>query len=234
MREAREREEVEKYDRIKRMKANMQDSISYWAEQAGTRHDLDDQRKNAYVESSEQLYQGSEAMRKRNAAELEAFRAALAQRERELKERGEEESGQAYSAKQNIQADIQQQQNERNEEHASRTQDFNAAQRAQQDRIDRYAQANKQRSEAAREQVEQQEQSQDAMQERQNTLADRHRDEVERMKQMRDAREKQLRTSSLDREGNEQQHRQHRAEPAAFLQRLYAERTRLPVSARGH
>lgn len=205
MREAREREEVEKYDRIKRMKANMQDSISYWAEQAGTRHDLDDQRKNAYVESSEQLYQGSEAMRKRNAAELEAFRAALAQRERELKERGEEESGQAYSAKQNIQADIQQQQNERNEEHASRTQDFNAAQRAQQDRIDRYAQANKQRSEAAREQVEQQEQSQDAMQERQNTLADRHRDEVERMKQMRDAREKQLRTSSLDREGNEQQ-----------------------------
>ncbi len=205
MREAREREEVEKYGRIKRIKANLQDSLSYWGSQAATRHDKADQRNSDYVEGSEKLYQGSEAMRKRNAAELEAFREALAQRERELKEREEKESLQAYTSKQSVEADIQQQQTIRGEEHASRTQDLAAAQQAQQDRMDQYAQANKQRSETAREQVVEREQSLQSMQERQNALADRQREQVDLLKQTRDAREKQLRSSSMDREGTEKQ-----------------------------
>ncbi len=205
MREAREREEVEKYGRIKRLKANVEKQQENNADMATMRHDEAGQRNNAYVEGSEQLYQGSEAMRLRNAAELEAFREALAQRERELKERGEEESDQAFMAKQAIEADIQQQQTLRSEEHIVRTQHLSAAQQAQQDRMDQYALANQQRSATAREQVVEREQSQQTMQERQNTLADRQREQVDRMKQTRDAREKQLRTSSMDREGNEQQ-----------------------------
>lgn len=205
MREAREREEVEKYGKIKRLKASVEQQKEDRAANAQERHADAALRNEDYVQGSERMYQGSEAMRKRNAAELEAFREALAQRERDLKERGVRDSEQALNSTMNQASDIQQRESTLRDDHAARTQGIPAEQQTWAAYMDRIADAGQQRADQARKQVVEQEQDLQAMQQRSNTLVERQREEVERMKQQLEARERQLRSSSKDREMSEKE-----------------------------
>src|SRR5690606_7058323 len=183
MRDAREREEVEKYGRIKRLKASVQEQEDSKSAQAAMRH-------GAYMDGAGQLYEGSEEMRMRNAAELEAFRSSLAQRERERRERGEQESTAAFVRVQGQELGREQLHTERTAEHSARTQEHRAAEQALQERLDRYAQANKERSDNERQRVEEQARRISEMEQRRSALAERQREEVERQKQARNVRDR--------------------------------------------
>lgn len=205
MREAREREEAEKYGRIKRLKATVQEQHEERADAASTRQQRQGERNAAYAQDAAQLYQGSEEQRLRNAAELEAFRAALAQRGRELQQRGEEESAQALGRVRDQEAGMAQRQQDRTADHYARVQDQDAAKQDQQDRMSGHAQANRDRTESERLRVEEQLQRIAAMEQRRAALALRQQEEVERRKKAHEAREQQLRANALDRGRNEQE-----------------------------
>ena len=95
MRAARLREEQEKYDRIKKLKADASEeersNTTEWAgRQEGTLRE-----NKVYVEGSEEIYSGSDALRKRNEEELAAQREALAQRHSEMRLKADQNRGAA-------------------------------------------------------------------------------------------------------------------------------------------
>jgi hypothetical protein len=156
-----------------------------------------------YVASSEELYRGSEEMRKRNAEEVEAFRESLAQRKKELQEKGRQDSEQAMEATSAKQTDIQQMATARQEEHASNVNTVREQQQSWTSQLDDKAQAGMERTNAARDQALQQEDQLAVFNIRGNASGDRQREQVELMKQNREAREKQLISGAHDRALNE-------------------------------
>jgi hypothetical protein len=95
MREAREREEAEKYEKVKRFKNALQEQTTSDVEAAATRQQQDQDRTKALVEGGASLYTGSEEQRKRNAQELEALRQAWAERAKQLEAQDQEDSRRA-------------------------------------------------------------------------------------------------------------------------------------------
>ena len=95
MREAREREDAEKYGKIKRLKLAVQDQAVTGQEEANKRQEEDLKKNQSVRDGSASLYEGSEEMRKRNAEELEALRQALAERQEALRTQGVAQSQQA-------------------------------------------------------------------------------------------------------------------------------------------
>ncbi|HEY0977906.1 MAG TPA: hypothetical protein VGE21_10600 [Flavobacteriales bacterium] len=77
MREARLREEAEKYERIKRLKSEVEEKNQEWDRTGVERRTAEVERKGQQAEAGAGLYQGSEALREKNAAELAAYREAL-------------------------------------------------------------------------------------------------------------------------------------------------------------
>src|SRR5690606_41407970 len=78
--------------------------------------------------------------------------------------------------------------------------------------MDRYAQANKERSDSERLRVEEQGRRISEMERRRSAMAERQREEVERQKQAHSVRDRQLRANAMDRELGEQE-RLARIEP---------------------
>ncbi len=95
MRAARLREEEEKYGRIKKLKADVSDSIRAHTTAWAGRQEGALRENKAYVEGTEKIYAGSDAQRKRNEEELAAQRAALAQRQAEMRGKADESRGAA-------------------------------------------------------------------------------------------------------------------------------------------
>ncbi len=203
MREAREREEVEKYGRIKRLQQLVQQQEEDNAAKAEQRQEDAAHQNKDYVASSEELYRGSEEMRKRNAEEVEAFRESLAQRKKELQEKDKEVSEQAMDATSAKQTDIQQMATARQEEHASKVITVREQQQSWTSQLNDKAQASMERTNAARDEALQQEDQLSSMNVRGNAAGDRQREQVELMKQNREAREKQLISGAHDRAMNE-------------------------------
>lgn len=95
MRAARLREEQEKYDKIKKLKADVSDSIRANTTEWAGRQEGSLRENKAYVESNEKVYAGSDAMRKRHEEELAAQRAAMAQRHMDIREKADQSRGAA-------------------------------------------------------------------------------------------------------------------------------------------
>ncbi len=203
MREAREREEVEKYGRIKRLQQLVQQKEQDNAAKAEQRQEGAMHQNKDYVASSEELYRGSEEMRKRNAAELEAFQQALAQRKADLQQKGQQDSEQAMNAATAKQADIQQMDATRRGEHATKVNAVLEQQQSWVAKLDEKGQAGVERTNVAREEVLQQEGQLTSLNERGNSAGDSQRQQVDLMKEQHQAREKQLVSGAYDRALNE-------------------------------
>ncbi len=204
MREAREREEAEKYERIKRLMASVEQQKQEDALKAGERHAGAARQNKDYTQGSESLFQGSEDWRKRNAEELEALRESLARRKQELMENGVLESGKAMAATEATQARIQQDQEARRDAHAAKVKAANEAQQERENRTDGYAQGGKERSDAGVSRARQNAEAMDALAKRGNALAERERDGVDRQKALLEAREQQFRAGAGNRVAGEQ------------------------------
>ena len=96
MRDARLREEAEKYERIKKLRADLSATDEQNRTRADDRRDAVRELNKGLVDSSAALYVGSDDMRRRNEAELEAFREAWAQKQAAAIERNDEARKDAF------------------------------------------------------------------------------------------------------------------------------------------
>ncbi len=179
MREARLREEAEKYERIKKLRRDLTDEELAERDAAYTRQQEGVTYKQRIEENDQQLYQGSEAMRKTYAEELRAYQASLAEAERARQERSAQARGGAQStmdAARTEQADASRQ---RDETHADQV----AAQRTTveqwQARQEQNARLGLDRNQRARDEVVAQTERQVALQERGAEMARGQRDQVQ-------------------------------------------------------
>ncbi|MBX2973459.1 MAG: hypothetical protein KF797_10170 [Flavobacteriales bacterium] len=99
MREAREREEAEKYERIKKFRSALEQEELENGEAAAGRRNADVERKERIVEEGARLYQGNDQRRVQRAEELDAYRAELERAEEQRKARAEEARTAAYQDK---------------------------------------------------------------------------------------------------------------------------------------
>lgn len=99
MREAREREEAEKYERIKKFRSALEQEELADSEAAASRRNADVQRKERVVEDGASLYHGNDQRRTQRAEELDAYRAQLERTEEARKERSGEARAANYQGK---------------------------------------------------------------------------------------------------------------------------------------
>ena len=95
MRAARLREEQEKYERIKKLKADVSEEERSNTAEHAVRQEGSLRQNQTYVDDNARIYAGSDAMRKKLEEELAAQRVAWAQRQAEVDERGAQSRGAA-------------------------------------------------------------------------------------------------------------------------------------------
>jgi len=95
MRAARLREEQEKYERIKKLKADVSEEERSNTAEHAVRQEGSLRQNQTYVDDNARIYAGSDAMRKKLEEELAAQRVAWAQRHAEVDERGAQSRGAA-------------------------------------------------------------------------------------------------------------------------------------------
>ncbi|MFZ1331360.1 MAG: hypothetical protein WAR83_04200, partial [Flavobacteriales bacterium] len=96
MREAREQEEREKYERIKKLQADLEEETANNTDEAADRRMVGVQQKEQFQEASAGLYTGDEARRERAAQELEAYKTDLELAEQRRRERAKGSSEESY------------------------------------------------------------------------------------------------------------------------------------------
>ncbi len=205
MREAREREEAEKYERIKRTRSAIAEQQEANAAKAEERHQGAAGQIAGYEEGNGKLYQGSEAMRLRNAEELEAMRQAWAGRKRDWKERGDQHSLDSWDQLDQVRTGIEEGRMarlERNEEAVAR---LNQSRDEHSSRMESVAEAAAARTEDARGQVDGQASALQALQQGRDAQLDHHRQQVELAKQNQETRQRQLMSRSIDKGAAEQE-----------------------------
>jgi hypothetical protein len=119
MREAREREEAEKYERIKKFRAEQDRLEAENAAAAADRRGEVVERKERIMEDGARLYTGDDQRRMERAEELAAFRAALARSEAERRQRASEVRSQNYQGKLSVVEQV----DERDREWSTRQED---------------------------------------------------------------------------------------------------------------
>lgn len=199
MREAREREEAEKYLRIKRQMTAREEQALARTEMADDRQRRSAERNAGQQAANASLYQGSEAARKRNAEELEAFRNAMAERRKTWTARGLDESRAARQQVENMEADFRQQdvslraqQQQQDEQVQARKNQWLAG-------LGRMADAGMSRSEAAQSEVDRQAGSSGARQQELNALAQSGSRQVEQAKERQQAQERRSAAEGMQR-----------------------------------
>lgn len=95
MRAARLREEQEKYERIKKLKADVSDEERSNVMEQAERQSGSMRQNRTYEDDNARIYAGSDAMRKKYEEELAAQRAAWAQQRAQVEERGARSRGAA-------------------------------------------------------------------------------------------------------------------------------------------
>ena len=104
MREAREREEVEKYERIRKFRSDLEAEEAANADAAGERRMEGVERKGQLQEQAAGLYEGDEGRRMQNAESVEAQREAVARAEAERQERAAQTRNLNHEGQQALQA----------------------------------------------------------------------------------------------------------------------------------
>lgn len=99
MREAREREEAEKYERIKKLRSALDQKEVANAEAASERRQADVQQKERVQEEGARLYEGNDQRRVQRAEELEQYRAELERTEEQRRSRSAEVRATGYQEK---------------------------------------------------------------------------------------------------------------------------------------
>ncbi|MBV6404720.1 MAG: hypothetical protein IT228_07030 [Flavobacteriales bacterium] len=182
MREARLREEAEKYERIKKLRRDLTDEELAERDAAATRRQEGVTYKQRIEENDQQLYQGSEEQRKAYAEQLRAYQASLAEAERARQERSAMARGGAQAATdatREQQADASRQ---RAEDHAGQVAAQRTAVEQWQARQEQNARLGLDRNQRAREEVVAQAERQVALQERGAEVARGLRDNVQETK----------------------------------------------------
>ncbi len=123
MRAAREREQQEKYERIRKLKADRAEEERANTSEWSGRQEGSLREKDVYVEGNEKIYSGSDAQRKRFEEELAAQRAAQAQRDAEVKARADQSRGAAVIEQGSVAENISERDNGWREQQARRTGD---------------------------------------------------------------------------------------------------------------
>ncbi|MBP9079175.1 MAG: hypothetical protein KBF80_02860 [Flavobacteriales bacterium] len=199
MREAREREEAEKYQRIKRQMADREQLATDQAGKADERHKQSTEQNEEYKASGAALYQGSEALRKRNAEELEAFRMAMDERRQGWSQRGMGDSQAARQQVENREADFRQQDVSLREQQADHAREVEERKQQWLAGLGAMADAGNARTGKAREELGQLTQRSGEKQHGLNALADQGGQQVEQVKQRQLARERQAMSGAMER-----------------------------------
>ncbi len=179
MREARLREEAEKYERIKKLRRDLTDEELAYQNEAYTRRQDGVTYKQRIEENDQQLYQGSEEQRKAYAEQMRAYQESLAEAERARQERSAQSRGGALGT---VDATREQQAEAarlRDEAHAGQVAAQRTAVEQWQAKQEQNARMGLDRNQQARDQVVAQMDRQVALQERGAELARGQRDQVQ-------------------------------------------------------
>jgi len=204
MREAREREEAEKYLNIKRLRTKVEEQTAKHAAGADERQQAALRKNAEYKGSGEQVYQGSDALSRRNEAELQAFQNEMQERRRQWAQRGVQATDQAAANVQNREADMSQRAVSLNALGNARAQAVEQDQQQWLNGMAAAAAAGKQRTEAAYGRKMEQAEQEGARDQRIAAIVERQAEEVERAKLANEARQKQYADNARLRESGEQ------------------------------
>lgn len=197
MREARAREEAEKYERIKKLKADVNEEELGNATTAATRREGGVAQKRSYEEGAG-LYQGRDGMRRSYLDELAARKEGLAEAEHQRRERFDAVRDQAYAGKVGTETAIAERSTTWNERHERSVEGAQAEQEAFRERMAQVAQAGTDRSGQAKAQADALAAEQARMKERGDRLQEEQNTQVAAEKQRLADREAQLINRSQD------------------------------------
>lgn len=189
MREAREREEAEKYDRIKKFRSALEQEEQSNAGEASVRRSADVERKERVVEEGARLYMGSDERRVQRAEELEAYRVALEETEARRVERSGQARTASYEAKLTTQEAEQERSTTWNDRQAERAGAMEQQKAALEGEDLARVTAAQQRTGAAREQAVLQQESRSNLAQRGPANVEARQREVEAEKRSLEARE---------------------------------------------
>lgn len=201
LRALREREEAEKYERIKKFRSDLDAQEAVNAEAASDRRMQGVAQKERLQGDAAGLYQGSEADRMRNAEDMAAFKAGLAETEAQRMERAAQERSRSHQDTERTQDQLDERSRTWTERNAQQASDANTFAAAVRDSEEQRSAAGLGRQTAARDQVVAQSQQQANMQQRgQELLAEKQR-MVEEEKRAEQARESaRMQAAALQRE----------------------------------
>ncbi|MFT3885287.1 MAG: hypothetical protein QM724_07615 [Flavobacteriales bacterium] len=192
MREAREREEAEKYERIKKLKNDVSAEEATNASKATVRRDGVVQQNKDHLSEGGSLYQGNDALRKRNEEELAAFRAGLDERNARVVVKAFEVRGQMHTEMKQTEASMAQRGEELQQKHAASVE---ASQQEQRDLAQRQSELTRSGADRAKRAQEEKASTQEglaAMAQRGEALHQGLRDRSASDKEQQADRERQL------------------------------------------
>lgn len=154
MRQARMREEQEKYERIKKLKADHADSLNTYTDRSTQRRGNAARSNQTLLESNQQEFSGSDAMRRKYEEELAAFKQAWEERHRTVADRNDQVRTEAYASKEQMENGGLERGASWNERHDSRVEASTNGKEAVAQAMNDRANAATQRTGQAREQID--------------------------------------------------------------------------------
>lgn len=197
MREARAREEAEKYERIKKLKADVSTEEVANTDEAAVRRDGGVRQKQAFEEGAG-LYSGKDGQRRANADEVTAQKERLSEAERQRRERSDVERGKAYEGKLGTETAIADRNTTWTERHDQSVEGVQRDAQAHQEKLGQLAQAGNERTTQATANAEALAAEQARMKDRGDQLQEEQSDRVAEEKQRLADRESQLMNRSQD------------------------------------
>jgi len=198
MREAREREEAEKYERIRKFRSALEEEEVANAGEASVRRGAGVEQKERIMEEGAELYQGNDQRRSQRAEELLAFQAALERTEAERRERAGETRSANYQGK----LDLVEEENEKAATWDGKQEERARASETSKENLqqaeDARVQASKQRTGQARENVTATSEAMGGLQQKGNGLSAEQRKVVDDEKRAQQARETSYVQGSAD------------------------------------
>ena len=199
MRDARAREEAEKYVKIKNLRDTMALMQADDAAKAAERQSAYLKQNKAYVAADGHLYTGSQEMRKKNEEELEALRAALVERRKEVIAKDQSEREQAVAANAAEVSAISETSAQWQQRSQAKTDAAAASQQQWKEQASDRTKAGQQRSDAAVAQTRSQQAAIAARQDQGTADLVKKRDEVQEQKESEENRQKALTTAGQQR-----------------------------------
>lgn len=189
MREAREREEAEKYDRIKKFRSALEEEEQANSGDAAARRNAGVEQKERVMEEGARLYQGSDDRRVQRAEEVAAYRAELERAEAGRVERSGQARSANYESRMSAEEAVQERAATWVQRHSGRADELEREKTVVQDQVRTRTEAAQQRTGASREQVVTQQERVDGMASRGAASMETRVRSVETEKRAQEARE---------------------------------------------